>query len=178
MNLASQIARVGNTTIFRFPSFRLRVRRLLASGRVSCLFRTLDSRYSAAAPFPIARHVLPTSQAGLSNADGGRHGVGTLRPFSRFGYVGQDTRCEKSNLFFRPIVNLVIPIAPVAGRFIHRLSVSPFLGGYRLIWWPPHVVNHMSGVTQSAGNIGHQFGNQIRKLGNLTQIKVGRTSHV
>lgn len=177
MNLASQIARVGNTTIFRFPSFRLRVRRLLASGRVSCLFRTLDSRYSAAAPFPIARRVLPTSQAGLSNADGGRHGVGTLRPFSRFGYVGQDTRCEKSNLFFRPIVNLVIPIAPVAGRFIHRCSVSPYRCS-PLMCWAAHVVNHMSGVTQSAGNIGHQFGNQIRKLGNLTQIKVGRTSHV
>lgn len=173
MNLASQIARVGNTTIFRFPSFRLRVRRLLASGRVSCLFRTLDSRYSAAAPFPIARHFLATSQAGLSNADGGRHGVGTLRLFSRFGYVGQDTGREKSNLFFRPIINLVIPIAPVAGRFIHRCSLSPLLQATA-----SHVVNHMSGVTQSAGNIGHQFGNQIRKLGNLTQIKVGRTSHV
>jgi hypothetical protein len=59
---------------------------------------------------------------GVGNADGGRHGVGTLRPFSRFGYVGQDTRCEKTNLFFRPIVNLVIPIAPVAGRIFHYLT--------------------------------------------------------
>ncbi|EJN04270.1 hypothetical protein PMI41_01909 [Phyllobacterium sp. YR531] len=122
MSLASLTARVGNTTIFRFPSFRLRVRRWLAMGWVSCPFRTSNCRYSAADLIPIARHVLPTSQAGLSNADGGRHGVGTLRPFSRFGYVGQDTGCEKSNLFFRPIINLVIPIAPVAGRFIHYLT--------------------------------------------------------
>lgn len=118
----SQIARVGNTTIFRFPSFRLVFRRLLASGKGFHTRRTSDSRNSAAARFPIARHVLPTSQAGLSNADGGRHGVGTLRPFSRFGYVGQDTGREKSNLFYRPIINLVIPIALVAGRLFHYLT--------------------------------------------------------
>lgn len=112
MNLVSLTARVGSTTIFRVSSFGLVVRRLLASGR-GCFFRALDTRYSAAASFQIARRLPPILPDWLSMLTTGAKPLRSSGLFSRL-YAGQDACCEKSNLFFRPVVNLVIPIAVVA----------------------------------------------------------------
>lgn len=103
--------------------------------------------------------------------DGGSRGFGFLRPFSCL-HAGQECAGKKSNLFFGPIINLVIPIAlvvavarPIKGIFFVLRRCLRFV---RCLI--AHVVNDMSGVTQSAGNIS-----QAR--GNLTQV-FGRSSHV
>lgn len=113
-----------------------------------------------------------------AKTDGGSRGVGFLRLFSRLKCAGQDACSEKSNLFFRPVINLVIPIALVAA-VVRREGIFTVLRRcLRLVQWLAHVVNHMSGVTQSVGNIDHQTGNSIRESGNLTQLCIGRTDHV
>jgi hypothetical protein len=50
------------------------------------------------------------SDGGLRKIDGASRGVDFLRLFSRLD-AGQDALREKSNLFFSPIVSVVIPIA-------------------------------------------------------------------
>lgn len=105
-----------------------------------------------------------TSSRSCGRADGGSQRRGFLRLFSRLVCAGQYAFYEKTNLFCRPVVNLV-PIAVVAGRIIHFLRRC-----LPLRWLTIHVVNHMSGVAQIVGNIS-----QAR--GNLTQV-FGRTSHV
>jgi hypothetical protein len=56
----------------------------------------------------IARHLLLTSQAGLSNIGWRGRGVALSSLFPRFG-AGQDALCENSNLF--KSISVVIPIA-------------------------------------------------------------------
>ena len=116
--------------------------------------------------FRIARRC-PHLPHGLSITDGGSHGVGFLRPFSR-DQGGQDRLRENSDLFFRPIIDLVNPFSVIDAVVIRNLKF-PHLHVFPNQRFA-HVVNHMSGVTQVVGNITHE-------RGNLTQV-FGRTSHV
>jgi hypothetical protein len=156
MILASQIHRVLNSTIFAVIPFAC-VRRELGDNR--SVGSSREARNNSSAPFPIARHILPTSQAGLSNADGGRHGVGTLRPFSRFSYAGQDTRCEKTDCLFIPVISFKIGVC--ADDF--KSFILCFCQALRLF-----------GSLRHASNLAKDFEHDVqRNRASRTQIETG-----
>jgi hypothetical protein len=110
----------------------------------------------------IARHVPPV----LSKI--GHRGCDILCGLFPRLYTGQDCAGEIS--YRIPVINRVIPIALVAA------GLCVFVR--RLLRQVRHVFNHMIGVTQRVGNIDQNTGKSLRESGNLTQIGVGRTSHV
>jgi hypothetical protein len=109
----------------------------------------------------IARHVLQTSQAGLSNADGGSRGVGVLRLFPRFG-AGQDALRENSNLF--KSISVVIPIA-----------IADVL---RPIQGQSHFVRlFLLRVARHAINLAKEFEHDVHRISApRTQIEIGAGS--
>jgi hypothetical protein len=109
----------------------------------------------------IARHVLQTSQAGLSNADGGSRGVGFLRLLPRFG-AGQDALRENPNIF--KSISVVIPIA-----------IADVL---RPIQGQSHVVRlFLLRVARHAINLAKEFEHDVHRISApRTQIEIGAGS--